>query len=107
MLSRKSKADGQNSYSAEPPGSTSQSCSSEQSASDEEQTEDGWVEVELIGEDDSPIAGESCKITLPDGSTENGVTNLKGVARIPTKGFPSGMCRVSFPNLDDNSWEVI
>lgn len=61
-----------------------------------------WIEIQLVGEDDSPLPGERYEVTLPDGSTRGGVTGNDGVARL--EGIPSGTCRVTFPDLDQDAW---
>ncbi|MET0395875.1 MAG: carboxypeptidase-like regulatory domain-containing protein [Longimicrobiaceae bacterium] len=63
---------------------------------------DDWIEIELLGEDDAPIAGERYVVALPDGSTREGVTDADGLARL--EGIRSGTCRVSFPGLDRDAW---
>ncbi len=70
-------------------------------AADEPATLD-WIEIELLGEDDAPIAGERYVVALPDGSTREGVTDRDGLARL--EGIRSGTCRVSFPGLDRDAW---
>jgi type VI secretion system secreted protein VgrG len=72
--------------------------------SEEEQEEKtSWVEIELVGEDDQPVAGEKYEITLPDGRVAKGTTDQNGVARI--EGIDPGTCQVTFPNLDKDAWE--
>ena len=74
---------------------------------DEEEAEDekkSWIEIELVDEDDNPIAGERYKITLPDGKTvATGTTDSNGLARV--SGIDPGTCKISFPNLDKDTWE--
>ena len=63
-----------------------------------------WIEIELVGMDDSPIAGMPYEIVLPDGKTvDRGTTDAKGKARLT--GIPSGNCQISFPELDGAAWE--
>jgi type VI secretion system secreted protein VgrG len=62
-----------------------------------------WIEIELVGEDDKPIAGEAYEITLPDGSVASGTLDAEGVARV--EGFEPGTCKVCFPSLDKDAWE--
>lgn len=70
---------------------------------EDEETETTWIEIELIGEDDSPIPGEPYELTLPDGSVASGTLDEKGFARI--EGFEPGTCQVCFPRLDKDAWE--
>jgi len=70
-----------------------------------EATEVSWIEIELVGEDDKPIAGERYEITLPDGSVTNGTLDQNGFARV--QGFAPGSCKVSFPELDQDAWEEL
>jgi hypothetical protein len=62
-----------------------------------------WIEIELRGEDDSPIAGEKYKIETPDGTLATGTLDKDGFARV--EGFSAGDCKVSFPKLDKDAWE--
>jgi hypothetical protein len=61
-----------------------------------------WVEVQLVGEDDKPIAGESYELTLPGGSVVSGTLGDSGTIRIDD--IPPGVCVVSFPKLDQEAW---
>lgn len=63
-----------------------------------------WIEFEVIGEDDKPLSGVVCSITLPDGKVVRRATNQLGLVRI--EGITmSGACKVAFPELDDSAWE--
>jgi hypothetical protein len=66
--------------------------------------ETAWIEIELVGEDDSPVGGERFRLVLPDGSTREGILDPMGRARI--EGIDPGTCKVSFPNLDEEAWAV-
>lgn len=65
--------------------------------------ETSWIEVELVGEDDKPITGELCEITVPDGRVYRSSTDHEGLVRL--EGFEPGSCKVTFPNLDQEAWE--
>jgi hypothetical protein len=71
----------------------------------EDEPKEGWIEIELVGEDDEPIAGAPYKVTLPDKSVAAGTLDQSGWARI--EGFDPGGCKVSFPELDEEAWEFI
>jgi hypothetical protein len=64
-----------------------------------------WIEVQLVGEDDSPIAGEAYEIRLPGGTVISGTLDDQGSARID--GIAPGTCMVSFPNLDKDAWTPV
>lgn len=64
-----------------------------------------WIEIQLVGEDDSPIPGEKYEIELPDGSVEEGVLDAEGVVGL--EGIDPGTCRIVFPELDQELWERI
>ena len=68
-----------------------------------EEKETAWIEIQLVGEDDEPIAGERYRITLPDGSVDEGSLDGDGVARV--EGFDPGDCKITFPELDKDAWE--
>jgi len=65
-----------------------------------------WIEIELVGMDDGPVAGMPYRIVLPDGKTvDKGTLDAKGRARLA--GLPKGNCLISFPELDQSAWEEI
>jgi hypothetical protein len=68
-----------------------------------EEKQTSWIEIELVGEDDKPIAGEAYQITMPDGSVKTGTLDEKGFARV--EGMDPGTCKVTFPDLDKDAWE--
>jgi type VI secretion system secreted protein VgrG len=62
-----------------------------------------WIEIELFDEEGKPVAGEPYRITLPDGSTvAEGTLNEKGFARVDD--IDPGTCKVTFPQLDKDTW---
>jgi len=73
------------------------------SEDDEDEEKKGWIEIELVDEDDKPVAGEKYKVTLPDGSVSTGTLDGKGYAKV--SGFEPGSCKVAFPNLDKDAWK--
>ncbi|NQU75746.1 MAG: type VI secretion system tip protein VgrG [Planctomycetes bacterium] len=74
----------------------------------EEQAEEqktSWIEIEMVDENDAPVTGEEYKVTLPDGETvAEGTLDDKGFARID--GIDPGNCKITFPNLDQEAWEL-
>jgi hypothetical protein len=76
----------------------------EEEAKDEDE-EKTWIEIEMVDEEDEPVASEKYRITLPDDSVAEGTLDGNGFARID--GIDSGTCKVSFPNLDEEAWEKI
>src|SRR5262249_19748173 len=64
------------------------------------------VEIELVGEDNQPIAGERYRVTSPDAVLMfEGTLDEKGFARVERVGL--GTCKITFPNLDKEAWEQI
>lgn len=65
-----------------------------------------WVEIELHDEGDSsqPIPHVEYVLELADGSKKHGQLNDQGWARVD--GIKSGNCKISFPDLDQASWDV-
>ncbi|MEW5931331.1 MAG: carboxypeptidase-like regulatory domain-containing protein, partial [Gemmatimonadota bacterium] len=61
-----------------------------------------WIEIRLVGEDDTPIPGARYRVVLPDGTQRQGTLDDAGLARLD--GIPPGTCRVSFPELDRDAW---
>lgn len=72
---------------------------------DEEEAEEkkAWIEIELVDEEDEPVAGEKYEIKLPDGSVAKGTLDGEGFARVD--GIDPGTCDITFPNLDKDAWE--
>ncbi|WP_164015646.1 hypothetical protein [Pyxidicoccus trucidator] len=62
-----------------------------------------WIEIELVGEDDLPIAGQRYRVVMPDGRVVEGTLDARGVARV--EGTVAGQCEVTFPGLDEEAWE--
>ena len=64
-----------------------------------------WVEIQLVGEDDSPIPNEKYALKLPGGKLLEGTLDGQGKVRI--EGLPPGQCQVAFPGLDKTAWTPI
>lgn len=64
-----------------------------------------WVEIQLVGEDDSPIPNEKYALKLPGGKLLEGTLDENGTARVD--GLPPGQCRVAFPDLDSTAWTPV
>lgn len=90
---------------ASPSSRAASSSSSAEESKDEEQKHRSWIEIELLGEDDKPIPGEKYRITLPDGTVDEGTLDQNGWARL--ENFDSGACKVSFPGLDEEAWKYL
>lgn len=56
-----------------------------------------WVEIQLVDEDENPVADAEYTIELPGGSTETGKLDANGFARHETK--QAGNCRVVFQDI--------
>ena len=63
-----------------------------------------WIEIVLLGEDEEPLPGFRWRIELPDGEVREGKLDKRGRARLDD--IPGGTCRVCFPELDQDAWEV-
>jgi hypothetical protein len=64
-----------------------------------------WIAIELVDDDDQPVAGEAYEVTLPDGSVRSG--SLDGDGKAEERGIDEGMCKVTFPKLDADAWEFV
>ena len=72
---------------------------------EENKEKKSWVEIDLVDDDGKPIPGEKYRITLPDGSTvAEGTLDEKGYARVA--GIDPGSCKITFPDLDKDSWDA-
>jgi len=90
---------------AKPHKSTTQQGDGSSGQSSEEEKQTSWIEIELVGEDDKPIPGERYRVTLPDGSVDEGTLDQNGWARV--EGFEKGDCQVTFTDLDQEAWEYL
>ena len=65
-----------------------------------------WIEIELLGEDDSPVPWEEYVAVPAQGPPIKGYLNAQGWARID--GLPAdGTCQVGFPRLDIDAWQFV
>ena len=71
--------------------------------SEENKEKTHWVEAVLVDETGSPVPGEPCEITLPDGTVSCGTTDEQGKYRV--EHIDPGQCKITFPNLDKEAWE--
>ena len=68
--------------------------------------EDYAVAIELIGEDDEPIANVRYRLELPDGRVSEGRTGEDGQAFLWGLS-QAGDCKLTFPDLDGEAWEPV
>lgn len=61
------------------------------------------LELELVDDDDEPVAGEPYRVELPSGEVVQGRLNAQGRALL-TNIAESGNCTVTFPRLDESAW---
>ncbi|MFP2926080.1 carboxypeptidase regulatory-like domain-containing protein [Pyxidicoccus sp. 3LG] len=61
-----------------------------------------WLAIALKDEDGKPVPHTRYVVTLPDGSTREGVLDKNGYARVD--GVNPGKCQVAFPDVDGQSW---
>jgi hypothetical protein len=86
-------------------GATGEAAAAPASAPDATAPDATFVEIELVGEDGSPIASERFELTTPDGERHTGYTDDRGLARVAAA--QPGACTVSFPDLDRDAWGKI
>lgn len=73
------------------------------SEADSEAEERTWIEIELVDDNDVPVAGERYEIVVSDGRVIRGTLDNKGFARI--EGLEPGNCDIKFTALDKDAWE--
>ena len=64
---------------------------------------DHWLEIQLLDEEDMPVANEEYVVTLPDGSRVRGYLDADGGARLALD--DPGNCKVTFPRIDGVAWK--
>ena len=85
-------------------GSVSTTAHTPPQSQEEAEKKKSWIKIKLVDEEDEPVSGERYKVTLPDGTTvAEGSLDEKGCATV--EGFEPGSCKVTFPDLDKNSWK--
>lgn len=86
-------------FSEQPPGATVQPCPLAPAPVH-------WIEIELVGEDGSPIPWEEYEVRLAGGVCVPGFLDADGFARLD--GLASAQtCAVRFPGLDKDAWETL
>lgn len=63
-----------------------------------------WVDLEMVDEENNPVAGEYYELTDSSGRVKKGTLNAQGRAHLTV--FP-GQCTVRYPHLDRDAWEQI
>lgn len=61
-----------------------------------------WIEVQLVGEDEMPIAGERYRLTLSSGRVLEGTLDAAGSVRFEQ--MTPGTFDLTFPRLDREAW---
>ena len=64
-----------------------------------------WVEIELLDDAGKPVANERYTVKIPEGVIMSGTLDAKGRAKITN--IDSGMCDISFPEIDGREWKVL
>lgn len=63
-----------------------------------------WVAIRLTDTAGDPVRQVKYKIELPDGSTKEGKLDDNGLAKVESA--QSGMCKISFPEIDAGDWDL-
>ncbi|MFN0138235.1 MAG: hypothetical protein ACKVS9_19195 [Phycisphaerae bacterium] len=64
-----------------------------------------FVEFALVDMEGEPVPFERYRVTLADGSVQEGQLDDKGKVRYD--GLLDGDCKITFPELDSESWEAV
>jgi type VI secretion system secreted protein VgrG len=67
------------------------------------QQKKNWIEINLVDETGKPVPGERYKVTLPDGTVDEGTLDTNGHARVD--GIDPGSCVVTFPDREKQAWD--
>jgi hypothetical protein len=65
-----------------------------------------WIEIELVDDEEQPVAGETYKLELPDGTIRKGKLDKNGRA-YEGDIVVAGQCRVCFPEIDAHEWRPL
>jgi hypothetical protein len=84
-------------------GSVESQPHKEPATNEEKEKKTSWIEIKLVDEEGLPVPGERYRVTLPDETVAEGTLDGKGFARVD--GFEPGGCKVTFPDLDKDSWK--
>ncbi len=71
---------------------------------EERRVEKTWIEIELLDENEAPVAGERYRVRLTDGETRQGRLDRYGRARYDY--LDPGPCAVWFPDLAAKAWTI-
>jgi hypothetical protein len=62
-----------------------------------------WVEIELVDQENKPVANERYRVTVPGRDPIEGFLSAEGLARVD--GIDPGNCTIEFPDLDGKTWK--
>ena len=66
-------------------------------------TQKNWVEIELVDQENKPVANERYRVTVPGRDPIEGFLSAEGLARVD--GIDPGSCTIEFPDLDGRTWK--
>lgn len=69
----------------------------------EDETEQTWIEIELVDKAGRPVVGEPYRVTLANGQITTGTLDEKGFARLEP--VEPGLCKITFPQLEEQAWK--
>ncbi len=85
-----------------PPQTSSEAPASTDASSDESDTVDVWLEIELLNTDGTPVPSRAYKVTDATGALHEGFLNGLGFARV--EGVLGASCTVAFPEVDESDF---
>ena len=87
-----------------PPGSTQLGSGASSSATQDQPAETHWIGIELKDEEGNPVADESFRVKLADGTIRTGRLDAEGKARI--EDVPAGKHEINFPRVHGDEWKA-
>jgi len=79
-------------------------CTNNDAKDDTPEEPTSFVGIALVDENGKPVIGQKYTVELPDGSMSKGTLDADGTAKV--EGFKEGICKIHFPDIEDDCVSV-